>query len=220
MDTSTERRQRRHGETRDEIVAIAVRLMGEHGVGGLSLGEVARRLGVRTPSLYTYFDSKNALYDELFRRGWQACHDTVASHRDRLGPATTETDPVSRAIELEGTFVRWALENAELSHLMMTRPVPAWEPSPEAYAPSVALFTMLGDDLRGFRDLGLLNPTVDLDELSQNLANAATGVIVRQLSNEPGVAYEDGTASRHFPALVRALITAHLPDRTCHASHH
>ncbi|HSO68060.1 MAG TPA: hypothetical protein VLQ67_00345, partial [Arachnia sp.] len=72
---------------------------------------------------------------------------------------------------------------------------------------------MLGDDLRGFRDLGLLSPTVDLDELSQNIANAATGVIVRQLSNEPGVAYENGTASRHFPALVRALITAHLPER-------
>ena len=215
---AADRRRRRHDETRDEILALAVVIMGEEGVAGLSLGEVARRLGVRTPSLYTYFESKNALYDELFRRGWQACLDAVAAHRDMLGPATTGTDPITRAIELDGTFVRWALENPELSHLMITRPVPAWQPSPQAFAPSVALLTMLGDDLRAFRDLGLLSPTVDLDELSQNLANAATGVIVRQLSNEPGVAYEDGTASRHFPALIRALMLAHLPERTRHAS--
>lgn len=50
---------------------------------------------------------------------------------------------------------------------MITRPVPAWQPSPEAYAPSVALFAMLHDELRAFRNLSLLSPTVDLDELSQ-----------------------------------------------------
>ncbi|MHA6523473.1 TetR/AcrR family transcriptional regulator [Tessaracoccus sp. G1721] len=218
MDTTTPRRRRRHDETREEILAFAVEIMAEQGVAGLSLGEVARRLGVRTPSLYTYVASKNALYDELFRRGWQACRDAVLSHRDRLGPVTPASDAVGRAVETNATFVRWALANPELSQLMLTRPVPAWQPSPEAFEPSMALFAALAAEVVGLRDHGLLDADVDVDELTQNLASAATGVIVRQLANEPGVAYDEGTASRHFPALIRALMLAHLPERTSHAS--
>lgn len=218
MDTTTPRRRRRHDETREEILSLAVEIMGEQGVAGLSLGEVARRLGVRTPSLYTYVESKAALYDELFRRGWQACLEVVLAHRDLLGPVTPDTDAVDRAVETNGTFVRWALENPELSQLMMTRPVPQWQPTAEAFAASVAVAIHLGEELSAYRAHGLLAPDADLDELAQNIATVGTGVIVRQLSNEPGVAYEDGTASRHFPALIRALMLAHLPERTSHAS--
>ena len=68
---ATDRRHRRREETIREIVDVAVELMGEHGAAGLSLGDVARRMGIRTPSLYGYFDSKNALYDAVFERGWR-----------------------------------------------------------------------------------------------------------------------------------------------------
>src|SRR3954452_20342342 len=66
-----DRRQRRRLETIEEIIDVAVEVMTEHGVGGLSLGEVARRMDMRTPSLYVYFDSKNAVYDAVFARGWR-----------------------------------------------------------------------------------------------------------------------------------------------------
>ena len=64
-----DRRARRRQETIDEIVAIAQDVMAERGVNGLSLSEVARRLGVQPPALYKYFDSLAALYDEAFLRG-------------------------------------------------------------------------------------------------------------------------------------------------------
>ena len=51
------------------MLDVAVAVMAEQGVVGLSLGEVARRMGIRPPSLYVYFDSKNALYDAIFARG-------------------------------------------------------------------------------------------------------------------------------------------------------
>jgi len=41
------------------------------GVAGLSVGEIARRMGIRPPSVYVYFPSKHALYDALFARGAQ-----------------------------------------------------------------------------------------------------------------------------------------------------
>ena len=43
--------------------------MTEEGVNGLSLAEVARRLGVQPPSLYKYFPSLMAVYDALFDPG-------------------------------------------------------------------------------------------------------------------------------------------------------
>ena len=62
-----DRRQR----TTDEVLATALAVMNDAGASGLSLGEVAKRMGMRTPSLYGYFPSKAAVCDELFARGWQ-----------------------------------------------------------------------------------------------------------------------------------------------------
>ena len=46
-----DRRARRRQETIEEILAIADDVMTEEGVNGLSLSEVARRLGVKPPDL-------------------------------------------------------------------------------------------------------------------------------------------------------------------------
>src|ERR1700719_4347532 len=64
-----DRRSRRRLETIEEILDIAETLMTEEGVNGLSLSEVARRLGVQPPSLYKYFPSLMAIYDAIFERG-------------------------------------------------------------------------------------------------------------------------------------------------------
>src|SRR5438445_13438430 len=69
---TSDRRARRRQETIEEILDIAVQVMTEEGVNGLSLSEVARRLGVQPPSLYKYFPSLMAVYDALFARGQRA----------------------------------------------------------------------------------------------------------------------------------------------------
>ena len=51
------------------IVEAAWRLAREHGVAGVSLHGLAREVGMRQPSLYDYFDSKQALYDAMFADG-------------------------------------------------------------------------------------------------------------------------------------------------------
>src|ERR1035437_10858782 len=81
-----DRRARRRQETIAEILGIATEIMTEEGVNGLSLAEIARRLGVQPPSLYKYFPSLMAVYDELFRRG-QAEHLEVMRH------AMTDSEP-------------------------------------------------------------------------------------------------------------------------------
>src|ERR1700729_3798308 len=65
----TDRRARRRQETIREILDIARDIMTTEGVNGLSLAEVARRLGVQPPSLYKYFPSLMAIYDALYLEG-------------------------------------------------------------------------------------------------------------------------------------------------------
>ena len=64
-----ERRQRNHEEMRTGILEVARDIMREQGVAALNLNEIARRVGITPPALYTYFPSKMALYDELYRMG-------------------------------------------------------------------------------------------------------------------------------------------------------
>ncbi len=214
-----QRRLRRHQETRDQIVDQAVDVLATQGVAGLSLGELARRLGVRTPSLYTYFDSKAALLDALFRRGWVDAHADLAAHLDRLGPPASDTDPATRGLALTRVYLDWLLAHPALSQLMLFRPVPEWEPSPHAFAASLAFFQLLVDEVLAWHRLGLLRPDADPVELIENLATVTTGVAARQLSNEPGVPFAEGRASRHFGPLFVAVIRCYLPQEASHDHH-
>ncbi|MFQ6029141.1 MAG: TetR/AcrR family transcriptional regulator, partial [Dehalococcoidia bacterium] len=65
--TPTERRERNRQEVISNALEIARLLMRENGVAALSFNEIARRLGMKPPSLYAYFSSKMAIYDGLFR---------------------------------------------------------------------------------------------------------------------------------------------------------
>jgi AcrR family transcriptional regulator len=50
---------------REEVLEAALELIAEHGIAGASLRRLASRLGMSQPSLYHYFDSKQALIAEI-----------------------------------------------------------------------------------------------------------------------------------------------------------
>ena len=81
-----DRRARRRQETIEEILAIADDVMAEEGVNGLSLSEVARRLGVKPPSIYKYFDSLMGIYDALFERGQRTHLEIMRTAMERAEP--------------------------------------------------------------------------------------------------------------------------------------
>src|SRR6185369_18100138 len=105
MEIALDRRQRRRLETIEEVLDVAADLMREQGVAGLSIGEVARRMGIRPPSLYVYFDSKNALYDGLFARGWRLLNEHMGESRSQVLELATLDEALS---EVGSKFVRWA----------------------------------------------------------------------------------------------------------------
>src|SRR5712671_561911 len=66
---SRDRRAERHEATRAEILEAAWEQVRAEGLAALSLRDLARRVGMQAPSLYSYFDSKHAIYDAMFAQG-------------------------------------------------------------------------------------------------------------------------------------------------------
>src|SRR2546425_7709962 len=110
--------------------------MTEHGVNGLTLAEVARRLGVQTPAVYKYFPSIGAVYDALFKR---AASQNLEILREGMAHGEPGLDALTSGLKASG---RWVLQNQALAQLLFWRPVPNFEPSPEAFAPSEEIATL------------------------------------------------------------------------------
>jgi len=210
---SPDRRHRRRQETIEEIVDIAVAIMAEEGAGSLSLGEVARRIGIRTPSLYVYFDSKNALYDEIFGRGWQALLDVVGQYE----PLVVNGDDPAAAVQASAEeCVRWAMAHPAHAQLMFWRPVPGFEPSPAAYRPAIEVMQRTTSMLGALRVRGILRADIDVTEAAGVWTSLVSGVISQQLSNAPGEPYEKGSFTRLLPHMVAMYLAHYGPEGRTH----
>src|SRR5687768_3517430 len=80
-----DRKAERHLATRAEIVDAAWTHVREHGLAALSLRDLARAVGMQPPSLYSYFDSKHAIYDAMFAQGYEALLARRIALEDRPG---------------------------------------------------------------------------------------------------------------------------------------
>lgn len=199
-----DRRHRRRLETIEEIVDVAIGVMTESGVGGLSLGEVARRMGMRTPSLYVYFDSKNAVYDAVFARGWRAVHETMTPAYDGVRDTA---DLPSYFLTCARLFVGWMLEHPVQAQLMCWRPVPGYEPSALAYEPAVEMLAAAHASFEQLRDRGLFRPDADVELLLRTWTVLTSGVMTQQLANAPDVSLDEGAFTATLPDLVSMFLT-------------
>jgi AcrR family transcriptional regulator len=200
-----DRRARRRQETIEEILDLAETVMLEEGVNGLSISEVARRLGVQPPSIYKYFPSLLAVYDALFERGQHAHLEVM---RAAMAGATPGLDALTKGLEASG---RWALAHRALAQLLFWRPVPSFEPSAAAMAPShemVALQRRAFTDAVRARELG---PGADSDEAVYLVSTLITGVLSQAIANEPGLPWGEGRFTPVFPKLMQLLPAIYPP---------
>jgi AcrR family transcriptional regulator len=171
-------RDRRRRQTREEILDAALAVVTEQGAAALNLSEVARRIGLRQPSLYQYFDSRMAVYDALFERGMGE-HLAVVREAAAANPPGLAT---LRAIST-GT-VRFAVRNPALTQLVFLPAVPGFEPSARAYAPSLEVLELTRAAFAVAVERGELRPEAD-SERGLTLFTALTaGVALQQLGND------------------------------------
>lgn len=167
-----DRRAERREATRQEILAAAWEVAKQNGVAGLTLREVAVRVGMQPPSLYSHFASKNAIYDAMYGQAWQDCLAWMTKARE-----AAPREPRAALMHLARAFFDFAMADVGRSQLMNVRMIPDFRPSAEAYRPAVECLEAVGSHLRelGVRRRG------DLDLYTALLA----GLISQQQANDP-----------------------------------
>jgi AcrR family transcriptional regulator len=203
-----DRRQRRRQQTIDEILDVAVQVMAEEGVAGLSLSEVARRMGIQPPSLYKYFPSKLALYDALFQRG---ARENLATFRAAAAQAEPGWAALLAGIE---AIMRQGLDHQVVAQLLNWRPVPGFEPSPAAFAPSIEFVQEARRLLQVAVDRGELHPDAASEEGPALLSILVAGVMSQQLANQPQASWDQGRFTRLTPQVLELFRCAYPPQRS------
>ncbi|QLY29703.1 TetR/AcrR family transcriptional regulator [Nocardia huaxiensis] len=172
-ETTRDRKAERREATRQEILDAAWALVREHGLAQLTLRAVATRVGMRAPSLYSHFASKNAIYDAMFGAAWLEFERETEQRY-----ATLPSEPRARAKAMARTFFDFSVADLARYQLMNQRTIPGFEPSPEAFAPServvrkvVGLFADLGATERGDVEIAFA---------------LIGGLVDQQLANDPG----------------------------------
>jgi AcrR family transcriptional regulator len=168
-----DRRSERHEAIRREILAAAWDAAHETSIAGLTLRDIASRVGMQQPSLYSHFASKQAIYDAMFAQAWQAYLESATDSARNL-PA----EPRARLIGIAEHYFDFAVADLPRHQLMDVNVVPNFQPSAEAYAPAVEVYGLMLDLLRG---LG-----VTTDEDADIFTALIGGLVNQQLANDPG----------------------------------
>jgi AcrR family transcriptional regulator len=155
------------------ILEAAWELARRDGVAALSLSEVARRVGMKPPSLYSYFESKAALYDAMFAQGYREfiARDISAA----TAPGATLRDALRVGM---GRFVRFSVEDPARHQLLFQRTIPGFVPS-EA---SMAIANEGYGQMRSYLATHGITDQADLDLVTA----VSTGLADQQISNDPG----------------------------------
>src|SRR5687768_9476635 len=131
---SRDRIAERRAATRREIVEAAWELAREHGLAEITLRQVAERVGMRAPSLYGHVASKHAIYDAMFGEAWTEFLEGALALDEQL-----PDDLAGILLAYARYFFDFATQDPVRNQLMNQRTIPGFEPTPEAYAPAVAV---------------------------------------------------------------------------------
>jgi AcrR family transcriptional regulator len=165
-----DRRTERHEATRAEILEAAWALARTEGLAGISLRDLAKAVGMQPPSLYSYFDSKNAIYDAMFRQGYEAM-----SRRDAIFNPAPGAD-VFRARVSE--FLLFCTEDPARYQLLFQRTLPGFAPTEESFAVALQILERAYEALAAS---GVTTPA------HRDLYTALTsGLADQQIANDPG----------------------------------
>lgn len=164
-------REARRRDARADLLSTAWEIVREDGLGGLSLRDLARRAGITTPTVYAYFESKNAIFDAMFG---EAAHDFVEMKTEPLEGSDPQVNLVTEAQR----FVDFCTSDVARYQLLFQHLLPGFTPSPESYAPAVRALELT--QARLVRN-GVPDPA------HHDIWTALlTGLVDQQIANDPG----------------------------------
>lgn len=197
-----QRRRRNREEIIEDIVQIARDMIREDGAASLSFNAIARQLEIKPPSLYTYFDSKHAIYDELFRRGWQLLLQQTEAY------ITQDGTVYERLVRTCESYMRFAQENPDYYQIMFQRPVPNFVPSAASLALSFTTLDRFTVFLQNILESEGIDPGIPYAEARDIIIALNHGLTELHLANNPELPVGEGRYGGLIHQAVEVLLKA------------
>jgi AcrR family transcriptional regulator len=190
------RRARNRAEMRAAILETARAVMRQDGVAALNLHKVAAGIGIKTPSLYEYFDGKMGVYDALFRLGFEQFAESMTR---ALETATNWHAALRAGME---TYMQFALDSPELYQLCFERPVPGFVPSEESLGVSFTLLRQSTARVERFLRESNLKTGLTPAQINDLSIAMMHGLTAQHMANEPHLPLGKGRYGSLIPAAV------------------
>lgn len=116
-----DRRQQYREQTRQEVKRLALLQLAEHGIAGISVNAIGKRMGVTGPAIYRYFANRDALLTELIADGYHGLADTLEAAIDPAAAAADRTRAVA------GAMRAWAVAVPHRYLLLFGTPIPGYQ---------------------------------------------------------------------------------------------
>ncbi|GJD34884.1 TetR/AcrR family transcriptional regulator [Methylobacterium aerolatum] len=125
-----DRRSYHHGNLKEALIEAARRFIAERGIGGFTLVEAARLVGVTPAALYRHFRGREALLEELAGRGFNELAERLAR------ALTSRGTPLERFTRMGEAYLAFAEdEPAYYAAIFETRGVHAAPESTDRPSP-------------------------------------------------------------------------------------
>ena len=173
------------------LLDTASELLERYGPEGLTMRRIAAEAGCSTSVLYTMFGAKAGIAEALWREGF----DRLSTALDQV----TGADPLQRLAAMGRAYRANALANRSYYAIMFQRPIPGFQPSPDAYRASLQSLQALTDSVADCVRAGVFRPE-DPGHIAGVLWAATHGAVSLELAG-----YEGAVDAEHrFDALTTA----------------
>lgn len=115
-----------------EIKDVARKQMAAQGQAALSLGAIAREMGMTTPALYRYFDNRDALVTALIVDAYSALATTL----EEVNAAPPKQDFAEWFRALAIAYRSWAMHYPHDYALIFGTPIPGYHAPPDVTVPA------------------------------------------------------------------------------------
>jgi len=159
------------------VLDAASRFLETEGPDALTMRRVAGAVGCSTSVVYTMFGGKAGVAEALWRDGFERLRATLA--------AVEGDEPLDRLAAMGQAYRANALANRSHYSVMFGRPIPGFEPSPEAYAESLRPLQLLSDAVGDCMEAGVFRDG-DAGHVARVLWAAAHGAVSLELAGYEG----------------------------------
>jgi AcrR family transcriptional regulator len=114
------------GGRREQILTIAMDLIGNHGIGRVTTRQIASAVGISQPSLYAHFSGLDEITVELCCRAFDLLHSRTSAATAGIEDHRVRLTAIGRE------YIRFGLEHSAAYRVaFMIEPMPRTEPQQE-----------------------------------------------------------------------------------------